>query len=220
MLDFPLPRGVIKRVPDPESDAVGVFPQFARQGRGLRSVIPGPAKAGSAGGSSSAAAKASKQSPPLPPAPGLVTAHRQSPIPSIVSGCVKSGSTPARTSELFPEPLAPTTSTNGRCALTCASKASNTSPDRSCSTVEDGRVFEIEEIQPAERAGFPPAYFPAQEFLAGLLVYLTRQKIAEMFPEELFKLLQVAIVVERPGEVPLAVRSPNAQRTPGRSPIA
>ena len=29
MLDFPLPRCVIKRVPDPESDAVGVFPQFA-----------------------------------------------------------------------------------------------------------------------------------------------------------------------------------------------
>ena len=29
MLDFPFPRGVIKRVPDPESDAVGVFPQFA-----------------------------------------------------------------------------------------------------------------------------------------------------------------------------------------------
>ena len=46
----------------------------------------------------------------------------------MVSGCVNSGSTPARTSELFPEPLAPTTNTNGRCALTCASKASNTSP--------------------------------------------------------------------------------------------
>ena len=127
-LDFPFPRGVIKRVPDPKSDAVGVFPQFARQGRGLRSVIPGPAKAGNAEGSSSAAAKASKQSPPLPPAPGLVTDHRQSPTPSIVSGCVKSGSTPARTSELFPEPLAPTTSTKGRCALTCPSKASNTPP--------------------------------------------------------------------------------------------
>jgi hypothetical protein len=28
-LDFALPRGVIKRVPDSESDAVGVFPQFA-----------------------------------------------------------------------------------------------------------------------------------------------------------------------------------------------
>ena len=74
--------------------------------------------------------------------------------------------------------------------------------------MEDGRVFEIEDIQPAERAGFPPAHFPAQEFLAGLLVYLSPQKIAEMFPEELFKLLQVAIVVERPDEVPLAVRLP------------
>jgi hypothetical protein len=28
-LDFPFPRSVIERVPDPESDAVGVFPQFA-----------------------------------------------------------------------------------------------------------------------------------------------------------------------------------------------
>src|ERR1700746_1177038 len=82
------------------------------------------------------------------------------------------------------------------------------SPNRSCSTVEDGRVFEIEEIQPAERAGFPQAYFPAQEFLAGLLVYLTLQKIAEMSPQELFKLLQVAIVVARSGEIPLAVRLP------------
>ena len=49
-------------------------------------------------------------------------------------------------------------------------------------------MFEIEDIQPAERAGFPPAYFPVQEFLAGLLVYLSPQKIAEMFPEKLFKL--------------------------------
>ena len=31
MLDFPFPRGVIERVPDPERDAVGVFPQFARK---------------------------------------------------------------------------------------------------------------------------------------------------------------------------------------------
>ena len=31
MLDFPLARGVIERVPDPERDAVGVFPQFGRQ---------------------------------------------------------------------------------------------------------------------------------------------------------------------------------------------
>jgi len=51
--------------------------------------------------------------------------------------------------------------------------------------VEDRRVFEIEDIQPAERAGFPPAYFPVQEFLAGLLVYLALKKIAELSPEEL-----------------------------------
>src|SRR5262249_24813811 len=76
------------------------------------------------------------------------------------------------------------------------------------STVEDGCVFEIEDIQPPEWAGFPPAYLPVQEFLAGLLVYLTPQKIAEMSPKELFKFLQVAIVVERSGEVLLAVRLP------------
>jgi hypothetical protein len=49
-------------------------------------------------------------------------------------------------------------------------------------------------IEPAERTGFPPAYSPAQEFLAGLLLYLTLKKIAELSPEELFKLLQVAAV--------------------------
>ena len=80
-------------------------------------------------------------------------------------------------------------------------------------------MFEIKEIQPAERAGFPPAYFPVQEFLAGLLVYLIQEKIAEMPPEELFKLLQVAIVVKRSGEVPLAVRLPVRKETPVRSPI-
>ena len=69
-------------------------------------------------------------------------------------------------------------------------------------------MFEIEDIQPTERAGFPPAYFPAQEFLASLLVYLTPQKIAEMSPEELFKLLQVLIVVPRAIEVRLAVLLP------------
>ena len=45
-------------------------------------------------------------------------------------------------------------------------------------------MFEIEDIQPAERAGFPPAYFPAQEFLARLLVYLAPQKIAKMIPRK------------------------------------
>jgi hypothetical protein len=69
-------------------------------------------------------------------------------------------------------------------------------------------MLEIEEIQPTERAGFPPAYFPIQEVLAGLLVHLMNEKIAEMSSEELFKLLQVAILVENPGEVPLAVRLP------------
>ena len=46
----------------------------------------------------------------------------------MVYGWVNSGSTPARTSELLPEPLAPTTNTNGRSARACACKASNTSP--------------------------------------------------------------------------------------------
>jgi hypothetical protein len=69
-------------------------------------------------------------------------------------------------------------------------------------------VFEIKEIQPAERTGFPLAHFPAQDFLSDLPLYLTHQKVTEMIPEELLKLLQVAIAVARPGEVPLAVLFP------------
>jgi len=60
--------------------------------------------------------------------------------------------------------------------------------------VEDWRVLEIEEIQPAERVQFP-THFRLQSFPFGFLAYLVRQKIAEMSAEELFKLLQVAIVV-------------------------
>jgi hypothetical protein len=81
-------------------------------------------------------------------------------------------------------------------------------------------VFEIEDIQPAERAGFPPAYLPAQEFLAGLLVYLALKKIAELSPEELFKLLQVAIVGERPNAVPVAVRLPMRKELLDRVPTS
>src|SRR5258707_2817942 len=66
-------------------------------------------------------------------------------------------------------------------------------PNCFCSTVEDWRVFEIEEIQPAERVGFPSAHF--RSFSFDFLAYLLRQEIAEMSPEELFKHLQVAIVV-------------------------
>jgi hypothetical protein len=40
--------------------------------------------------------------------------------------------------------------------------------------VENGRVFEIEDIQPAKWAGFPPAHFSAQDFLSDPLVYPTR----------------------------------------------
>jgi hypothetical protein len=31
MVDFPLARGVIERVPNPERDAFGVLPQFVRE---------------------------------------------------------------------------------------------------------------------------------------------------------------------------------------------
>ena len=69
-------------------------------------------------------------------------------------------------------------------------------------------MFEIEEIEPAERAGFPSAHFSAQGFPSGFLAYQTQQKIMEMSPEELFKLLQVAIIAENTGELSLAVRLP------------
>jgi hypothetical protein len=41
--------------------------------------------------------------------------------------------------------------------------------------------------------------------LSDLLVYLNREKIPELFPEELFKLLEVAIVAKSCGGIPLAV---------------
>jgi hypothetical protein len=31
LLNFPFPRGVIQRIPDPEGDGVRVFPQFGRE---------------------------------------------------------------------------------------------------------------------------------------------------------------------------------------------
>ena len=74
--------------------------------------------------------------------------------------------------------------------------------------MEDGRVFEIEKIQPAERIRFPTAHFRTQSFSFGFVAYLSRQEITEMFPEELFELLQIAIVVERAREVSLAVPLP------------
>ena len=126
LLNFPFPRGVIQRVPDPSATLSECSLSSVARSR-IAFCDSESCKAGSAEAPAGAAAKASKQSPPLPPAPGGYRPPPE-PDPSMVSGCVNSGSTPARTSELFPEPLAPTTSTNGRCALTCASKASNTSP--------------------------------------------------------------------------------------------
>jgi hypothetical protein len=38
LLNFPFPRGVIQRIPDPERDAVGVFPQF---GGKVADCVPG-----------------------------------------------------------------------------------------------------------------------------------------------------------------------------------
>ena len=69
-------------------------------------------------------------------------------------------------------------------------------------------MFEIKEIQPAERTGFPPAHFPAQDLVSDLPFRLSRQKGTEMVPKELLKLLQIAIVIARPGEVSLAVLFP------------
>jgi hypothetical protein len=77
--------------------------------------------------------------------------------------------------------------------------------------VENGRVFEIEDIQTAERAGLPPTLFLARGFLSNLLLYLILQKVTEMFPEELFKLFQVAIAVERASAVCLAVILPTRE---------
>jgi hypothetical protein len=62
-------------------------------------------------------------------------------------------------------------------------------PDRFRSTVEDGRVFEIKEIQPAKRTGFPPAHISTRNVLSDLPFHLNRQKVTEMFPEKLFKFL-------------------------------
>src|SRR5689334_17983031 len=73
--------------------------------------------------------------------------------------------------------------------------------------MKDRRVFEIEKVQPPERAGFPSAHLPARCALPGLLLYLTRDKVPEMFPEEFFKLLEVAVVTKNCG-IPLAVLVP------------
>src|SRR5260370_6935311 len=64
------------------------------------------------------------------------------------------------------------------------------------------------EIENAERTGFAAVRLPGKAFLYGLTLYLTRQEITEMFPEKLFKLLQIAIVFERARDVPLAVPLP------------
>ena len=61
-----------------------------------------------------------------PAAPGLITDRRQSPIPSMTPGSTKSGSSPARTNELLPEPLAPKTRTNARPTSACCVRALNT----------------------------------------------------------------------------------------------
>src|SRR4029077_1432827 len=76
------------------------------------------------------------------------------------------------------------------------------------SAVEDGGVLEIEDMQPAERVGCPTARLPAQDLLSDLPVDLARQKITEILPEELFKLLKVAIVIQSAAELPLAVLLP------------
>ena len=74
--------------------------------------------------------------------------------------------------------------------------------------MEDGGVLEIEDVQPAEWVGCPTARFPTQDLLSDLPVDLARQKITKMLSEELFKLLKVAIVIQRAGELPLAVFLP------------
>jgi hypothetical protein len=76
------------------------------------------------------------------------------------------------------------------------------------SAVEDWGVLEIEDMQPAERVGCPTACFPTQDLLSDLPVDLSRQKITEMLPEELFELLKVAVVIQGAGELPLAVLLP------------
>ena len=60
-------------------------------------------------------------------------------------------------------------------------------------------MFKIKEIQAAERDDFQRRTFCLEPSVR-LPFYLTRQKVTEMFPKEFLKLLQVAILVKRPGE--------------------
>ena len=206
MLDFPFSRGVIERVPDPEGDAVGMFSQFdcqitdrvqrfrvlqGRQRRGLEQRGCQGIEAITAG----SAGSGSGYRPPPESDPFNRSGLRQQ--RKDARAHQRAFSRSARTHDQHKRSLRSDLRFQGFQHF----------PDCFRSTVEDGRVFEIEEIQPSERTGFPPAHITRNVF-SDLPIYLTCQKITEMFPEELFKLLQVAIVVERASEVCLAIILP------------
>ena len=117
-------------------------------------VVPSLANSGRASGRSRAAARPSNRSPAR--SLGRRMARRQSPTPSTTPGSTKSGSTPARTSDDLPQPLAPSTSRNARPSAACRFSRSMDFADRPRAAEEDRVVLELEDLQTAERTALGP----------------------------------------------------------------
>ena len=117
----------------------------------------------------------------------------------------------ARTSELFPEPLAPTTSTNGRSALPWASMASNTSPIALVLQWKIGARSKSKKFSPRNGFDFHRRTFVLKAFVRlPALSHFTR-KIAEMSLKSSSNSCRLQRLLNVPTKSPRC-SPPNAQR--------